>query len=104
MNKYQQALNFLYNTIKDNLISFDDTEKEAVEILQELVDKATPKNPVLSEDYHNEDQTDIYDENGHIYPYMCVCPNCKKPTIYDFEYNVKFDYCRDCGQRILWEE
>lgn len=32
MNKYQQALNFLYNTIKDNLISFDDIEKEAVEI------------------------------------------------------------------------
>ena len=55
-------------------------------------------------DLRDEDQTDIYDENGHIYPYICVCPNCKKPTIYDFEYNVKFDYCRDCGQRILWEE
>lgn len=102
MNKYQQALNFLYNTIKDNLISFDDTEKEAVEILQELVDKATPKNPVLSEDWCDEDQTDIYDKNGHIYPYVCVCHNCKKPTIYDFEYSEKFNYCTFCGQRIDW--
>lgn len=104
MNKYQQALNFLYNTIKDNLISFDDTEKEAVEILQELVDKATPKKPALNKFWADEGQKDIYDENGYIVPDVCVCPNCHKPAIYDFEYNVKFDYCRDCGQRILWEE
>lgn len=39
MNKYQEALDLLSNTIKDNLISFDDTEKKAVETLQELVDK-----------------------------------------------------------------
>lgn len=103
MNKYQQALNFLYNTIKDNLISFDDTEKEAVEILQELVDKATSKKPILSEIYLNdEDQTDIYDENGYIDPDVCCCPNCKKSKIYDFEYSEKFNYCTFCGQRIDW--
>lgn len=107
LNKYQISLYRLFQSCSRYIYangitigsSYDDYK-----ILKELVDKATPKNPVLSEDYHNEDQTDIYDENGHIYPYMCVCPNCKKPTIYDFEYNVKFDYCRDCGQRILWEE
>ena len=106
MNKYQQALDRMEENYYNNDTSFGAMKnfKKDVETLQELVDKTTPKNPVLSEDLRDEDQTDIYDENGHIYPYMCVCPNCKKPTIYDFEYNVKFDYCRDCGQRILWEE
>ena len=46
MNKYQEALDLLSNTFKDNLISFDDTEKEAVEILQELVDKVNEWIPV----------------------------------------------------------
>lgn len=104
MNKYQETLDLLSNTIKDNLISFDDTEKKAVETLQELVDKATAKKPVLSEGLHDEDQTNIYKEDGHIDPYVCVCPNCKKLEIYDFEYSVKFDYCTACGQRIDWSD
>lgn len=103
-NKYQEAFNRLSFNFGLDCLDEDlyKGEIEDFELFQELVDKATPKNPVLSEDWRDEDQTDIYDENGHIYPYVCVCPNCKKPTIYDFEYNVKFDYCTFCGQRIDW--
>lgn len=93
MNKYQQALNFLYNTIKDNLISFDDTEKEAVEILQELVDKATPTKPSI--------WGDGYDDKGNIIYDMYDCPNCGKSYEIDYE---KYDHCPKCGQRIDWSD
>ena len=69
MNKYQQALNFLYNTIKDNLISFDDTEKEAVEILQELVDKATPTKPSYW---------------GDGYDNVTICVTCENQSTADY--------------------
>lgn len=72
-NKYQQALNFLYNTIKDNLISFDDTEKEAVETLQELVDKATPTKPSYWGDGYDNQKKLIYD----MYDYRGVVNHMK---------------------------
>lgn len=46
MNKYQEALDLLSNTIKDNLISFDDTEKKAIETLQELINKVNKWIPI----------------------------------------------------------
>ncbi|WP_300628691.1 hypothetical protein [uncultured Thomasclavelia sp.] len=93
MNKYQQALNFLYNTIKDNLISFDDTEKEAVEILQELVDKATPTKPSY--------WGDGYDYEGNIIYDMYDCPKCGESYEIDYE---KYKYCPNCGQAIDWSD
>lgn len=93
MNKYQQALNFLYNTIKDNLISFDDTEKEAVEILQELVDKATPTKPSY--------WGDGYDYEGNIIYDMYDCPKCSESYEIDYE---KYKYCPNCGQAIDWSD
>lgn len=93
MNKYQQALNFLYNTIKDNLISFDDTEKKAVETLQELVDKATPTKP----SYWGEG----YDYEGNIIYDMYDCPKCGESYEIDYE---KYDHCPKCGQRIDWSD
>lgn len=86
MNEYQEALDFA----KKHLDSKYDLEK--VEVLQELVDKATPKKPVLSDNWKDEEQTDIYDENGFIDPIVSICPNCKKYGIFDFEYGEKFDY------------
>lgn len=85
MNKYQEALDLLSNTIKDNLISFDDTEKKAVETLQELVDKATPTKPSCWGDGY-----DIYD-----------CPKCGESYEIDYE---KYDHCPECGQKLDWSD
>lgn len=75
-----------------------------VNYIEKLIDKETAKKPVLNKNWADEDQKDIYDENGYIDPNVCVCPRCKKPAIYDFEYDAKFDYCSDCGQRIDWSD
>ena len=98
MNKYQEALDYA----KKHLDSKHDLKK--VEVLQELVDKATPKKPILSDTWKDEEQTDIYDENGVIDPIISICPNCKKYGIFDFEYGEKFNYCKHCGQAIDWSE
>lgn len=98
MNTYIEALDF----VKKHLDSKCDLRK--VEVLQELVDKATPKKPILSDSWKDEEQTDIYDENGFIDPIVSICPNCKKYGIFDFEYGEKFNYCKHCGQAIDWSD
>lgn len=98
MNKYIEALDYL----KKHLDSKQDIEK--VKVLEELVDRATPKKPILSDSWKDEEQTDIYDENGFIDPIVSICPNCKKYGIFDFEYGEKFDCCKHCGQAIDWSD
>lgn len=93
MNKYQEALDLLNNTIKDNLISFDDTEKKAVETLQELVDKAIPTKPSC--------WGDGYDSQGELIYDMYDCPCCGATYEIDYE---KYDHCPKCGQRIDWSD
>lgn len=95
MNRYQKALDLLSHS------NFDDTEKKAVNMLQELVDKATPMKPAVAKIYCDE-KTDIYDEYGWIDPSICCCPNCGKFSIYDFEYNETYYCCTFCGQKIDW--
>lgn len=68
------------------------------------IDKETAKKPVLDKNRLDKDIKDIYDENGCIDPYVCVCPRCKKCGFYDFEYEQKFDYCGYCGQKIDWSD
>lgn len=68
------------------------------------IDKETAKKPVLDKNRLDKDIKDIYDENGYIDPYVCVCPRCKKRGFYDFEYEYKFDYCGYCGQKIDWSD
>ena len=89
MNKYQEALDYA----KKHLDSKQDLEK--VGVLQELVDRETPKKPILSDTWKDEEQTDIYDENGFIDPIVSICPNCRKYGIFDFEYGEKFNYWSD---------
>ena len=98
MNKYIEALDYA----KKHLDSKQDIEK--IGVLQELVDKATPKKPILSDSWKDEEQTDIYDENGFIDPIVSICPNCRKYGIFDFEYGEKFNYCKHCGQAIDWSD
>ena len=104
-NKYQKVLdrlsfNFGLDCLDEDLYK---GEIEDFKLFQELVDKAIPKKPTLSEFYYSEYQ-DIYDENRHINPHVCCCPNCHEVAIYDFEYSEKFNYCTFCGQRIDWSD
>ena len=106
-SKYQEALDRtkeIYEVICDELKSKELTNKtnEDVEVLQELVDKATPRNPSLNKTY--EDTKTIYDEYGRINELLCVCPNCGESARYDFEYNKRFKCCSHCGQRIDWSD
>lgn len=106
-SKYQEALDRVKGTYKVicdefNLKDLAIKMNEDVEVLQELVDKATPRNPSLSKTWEDEDTKTIYDEYGRINEMLCVCPNCGKSTIYDFEYNKRFKCCSNCGQAIDW--
>lgn len=94
MNKYQEALNIFceQNTFKD--IS-KDVLNENYKLLQELVDKATPKKPLVKH----------YEEIGEK-PYIkTCCPNgCRiqlsKATDRDYAHEHRF--CNKCGQAIDW--
>ena len=81
-NKYQEALDFIIDCIEFNYKTIKDLE--AIEFycdtLQELVDKETPMKPY----YPNE------------YPSAC-CRKC-------FQNLGDNNYCRNCGQRVLWED
>jgi hypothetical protein len=89
MNKYQEAL----KTIEKSCISvamefnfgklFEEDEK-ALSNLQELVDKATPKKLIYS--------------NDPLFAYMVFCPVCSK--------SIPFtnSYCGHCGQKLDWSD
>ncbi|PXX73399.1 hypothetical protein [Dielma fastidiosa] len=80
MNKYQEALNIFceQNTFKD---IDKNTLNENYKILQELVDKATPKKPYRAE-------------------WGYRCPTCNGYEVYDYEYDNTFEYCSNCGQKL----
>ena len=87
MNKYQEALE------KIRLLDCYDEENfeikfENIPIIQELVDRATPKKPIVDEEH-------IYDDG--------VCPNCHSSRIGNWEFNgVFYKHCADCGQALDW--
>ncbi len=83
MNKYQEALKKLCGRCHK-----DTTEHK--EVLQELVDKATPKKPVVVLD-------DDYNEFGEQLIYAEYCPNCSEDLT-----EVGGAFCHGCGQRIDW--
>ena len=79
MNKYQKALDYA----KKHLDSKLDLKK--VEVLQELIDKATPKKILRT-----------VNDNGE--PFLPrgygECPKCKTVV------GCSDKYCRECGQRL----
>lgn len=110
-SKYQKALDNLVKNSCPKKVSCTECDinincnciaKEYVDTLQELVNKATPKKPHLSEIFKDEDTKTIYDEDGYINETICVCANCGKHTIFDYEYSKRFKYCSICGQAIDW--
>lgn len=88
MNKYQEAMNYLWNAYDENKI-YGIASRGYLEWLQELVDKEIPKKPV-----------DI--EFGPCGDLVLSCPTCKHevviiPTYYGRKY---YPRCPFCGQLL----
>lgn len=86
MNKYEEAL--------ENVRAEWGTSDRDIDILEELVDRATPKKL----DY---EATGYYD--GELVYDMAYCPICH----HEFEYEINdwgCDYCSDCGQALDWSK
>lgn len=83
MNKYQDTLNWL----RETTISLK--HNQAYNILQELVDKATPKKPTI-----------ITMGSEDMLAGVCKCLESLK-----YEYKGKKNiYCNFCGQKIDWSD
>lgn len=85
MHRHEAAL----RRLKRNFLS-NREKKECINILQELVDKATPKKPVVELD-------DDYNEFGEQLIYAEYCPNCSEDLTEEGG-----AFCHGCGQRIDW--
>lgn len=82
MNKYQEAMNYLWNLYDENKI-YGIASRGYLEILQGLVDKATPKKLVATRHTRR-------------------CPSCNRQMsdINNAHPNIKF--CPNCGQALDW--
>jgi hypothetical protein len=89
MNKYQKALDNL-KTMGDKDL-YNERNTEWCNILQELVDKETPKKPII---------------RGLSGVAIHTCPVCNKELIVTNDeiviYKTKTNYCDECGQRLDW--
>jgi hypothetical protein len=97
MNKYQEALGFLKESVCENYFRKQVQTHEgrvtifkSSEYLQELVDKATPKKP------------EITIHNG-------FCPNCHQAFGLERTKEAMlrprwFSFCPYCGQALDWSE
>ena len=102
MNKYQEALNAIINKTTE-VDEYESIPKstlchcaDEVEVLQELVNKATPKRPYVGG--FNPDAG--YPESG----FYC-CPNCgERIAWFDLNENrdYKINHCFYCGQALDW--
>jgi len=100
MNKYQKALDRIVSTIIEEEAdgywqprTAGDFCWESREILQELVDKETPKKPI-----------DI--EFGPCGDLMLCCPTCKHGVvpIPTYHGNKYYPRCTFCGQKLMEED
>lgn len=92
MNKYQEAMNYLWNAYDENKI-YGIASRGYLEWLQELVDKEIPKKPV-----------DI--EFGPCSDLVLSCPTCKHGVvpIPTYHGNRYYPRCPFCGQLLKGEE
>jgi len=93
MNKYQEAINEIIETSGEFLTR---QEKKSIEILQKLVDRATPKKPILE-----------YVIDGSYYK-CSVCGALILERVMAESVNgdlLKEDcsYCSRCGTKVDWE-
>ena len=81
MNKYQEAYQRLTNRIYKN-DHIEDVYKD-LEVVGELVDKATPKKPIIK---------------CVLGYYECVCPTCNNSAV------IYLNHCECCGQKLDWSK
>ena len=97
MNKYQEAISFIEKQLTTGMYGNEQYFKKvhaSVDSLKELVDKATPKKPLLRKDGY-DDGSEICD--------TWDCPNCGETYVIEDDTD-KCNYCPNCGQRIDWSK
>ena len=92
MNKYQEAIDYFWKAY-DEYIIYGIASRGYIEMLQELVDKETPKKSI-----------DI--EFGPCVDLMLCCPNCHHGVvpIPTYHGNKYYPRCPFCGQLLKGEE
>lgn len=109
-NKYQEALDVINQSddekfIKDSRAYFDKYKINPVSVLQELVDKETPKKPIIKELTRPDGKG-----GKEFWEYLYKCPTCeenykKNRFINHFNSLDKgIPYCAYCGQHLDWSE
>ena len=102
MNNYQSRLETVKKYTLDikharyTSASIRPVLKHCLEELQELVDKETPKEPILYTDVIHGKEENVYQ-----------CPNCSSFLGYEEECKeeeYQSTYCCGCGQKIDWSD
>ena len=89
MNEYQEAIDYFWKAYDENKI-YGIASRGYLEMLQELVNKETPKKP----DYEGDGYSD-----GELVYDTWICPNCGNSYEVDYE---EYERCPHCGQMIDW--
>lgn len=92
MNKYQEAINYLWKSYDENKI-YGIASRGYLDTLQELVDKETPKKSI---DIEFAPWSDL----------MLCCPTCKHGVvpIPTYHGNKYYPRCLFCGQKLMEED
>lgn len=96
---YKDALTYIRNSV----LVTDHNQKERVnqctEVLQDLVDKATPKKP----DIYTDTRDDIVN-NSTLEVDCYLCPKCGEYICDVGDEDKDYAYCCLCGQRLDWSD
>lgn len=95
MNKYEKAIDNVARYCSDYRTGIFPPRHELsneLDILMELVEKATPIKPIL---LHSG-----YDDGSEIRD-TWDCPNCGETFVIEDDTD-KCNYCPNCGQKLLW--
>ena len=93
MSEYKEALDELFMWAINGYCALEVGSKKynyLKETLYELINKSTPKKPLIQID------------SEEFYFKIVKCPNCKKDIVLAIKDHQK--YCRDCGQGLDWSD
>ena len=93
-NKYQNALEAIIwrLTSQEEDLELRQNAKEDIAVLQELVDKETPKKVNIGKEDYSSLSKGVYD--------IC-CPCCEELLGFT-DQNIIIPYCPFCGQKLEW--